>query len=132
MSRLALAVFLLLLSASVGIQGPDPEGPDAAEEPVPPQEQPAVSDDNADDSGNAVYGPRIVVSSVLGFLGAMLVVATAFFVYRKGTGRPLDSVKIASFLRRRFNGRVQQTEDVDVTPQIIAQPPPVAMEEGAL
>lgn len=132
MSRLSLVLFLLLLSRAVAVQGSNPKGPDTETWPVPAQDQPAVSDAQKDDGGKAVYGPRIVVTSVLGFLAAVIVVATAFFIYRKATGKPLDMAKLVRMFGRPRESGPQRTGDEDDDVENVAQPSPVSTEEGTL
>lgn len=126
-----LPLLLLLLSPhAAAFPGPEPEGPDAAEDPLPPEEQPAISDATDDDTGNAVYAPRVVVSSVLGFLGAIIVVATTFFIYKKANHKPLDYVNIAAFFRRSSNSNDPQARSRTEHTQIVTQPPPVATQDA--
>lgn len=132
MSILSLVLFLLLLSVAIAFQGPGPEDPDTAAEPGSAQEQPGVSDAENNDGGNAVYGPRLVVTSVLGFLGAVVAVTTAFFIYRKARGKPLDIAKIARRFGRSREGRSQGIGEGEEEVENVAQPPPVAMEEGTV
>lgn len=125
MSRLSLTIFLLLLSASVAVQGPSPEGPESADGSGGQPDGPPVADAGAGDRNNAVIAPRIIVSSVLGFIIAMVIAATAFFMHKKKAATPLDAMLVRLFGGK---GRTEsERRESNIEEQQVARPPDVAL-----
>lgn len=101
----------LLVSLSLALSLSATEGPPGGSQPITgtsnaPNDFPANGGTN---TGNAVYFPRIVVTALLGFLVATIMLVAIFFYLRRRRDSPLITL-----MTRRATGRdedANQRED---------------------
>lgn len=124
MKTCSVALLVLLFASSVAVEGPSFEDSEDADDVLMQPDAPPVGDADKDKKNDYAYAPRVVVLSVLGFIMAMVIAATFFFVYKKKATTPLDTVFSRLFLRKSDGEPVRGEVDYELSQ--VARPPEIA------